>query len=287
MPFFLSPAKVNVFFQTLRRRNDGYTEIVSIMHAINLFDHLQIRLSDRDEFTVTDPTLVNNRTNLVLKAVKLFKQKTKRSFSCRIHLDKKIPQGAGLGGGSSNAATTLFALNDLLQTQIPIETLQEWSFKLGSDVPFFFSEGIALCRGRGEIVQSIQMRPLKAHLAIPNLSVSTKSVYTALDFSTLQTKDTNQVLEEVQAGTCKLFNDLEKPAFSVCQSLSVLKRSLKECGFDEVVMSGSGSSFVCYGNKPSKLPENISFYPIQSYTRKNTNWYGQEESSHETKSTLK
>ncbi|MES2198630.1 MAG: hypothetical protein V4489_00475, partial [Chlamydiota bacterium] len=111
---FLSPAKINVFFKVLRKREDGFHEISSLYQAITLFDTLQIRLSAKDEFTCSDPSLSLDHTNLVNKALNLFRKKTGSSDQFSIHLDKKIPMQAGLGGGSSNAATALWAFSKLL-----------------------------------------------------------------------------------------------------------------------------------------------------------------------------
>src|ERR1700733_15970617 len=109
----LSPAKLNLFLRIVRRRPDGYHDLASLFQTVSLADTLHFSLSERDQLTCTDPALLTDHTNLVLKAVDLFRKKTGLSFGLKIHLEKHIPYQSGLGGGSSNAATTLWALNQL------------------------------------------------------------------------------------------------------------------------------------------------------------------------------
>lgn len=151
----ISPAKVNLFLRVLGKRPDGYHELASLFQAIDLADTLHFTLSKHDHLTCTDPAIPLDNTNLIWKTVHLFRRKTNHQFPIHIHLEKNIPIQAGLGGGSSNAATTLWALNELLNTHIPSETLTAWAGEIGSDVPFFLSTGTAYCTGRGEIVKSL------------------------------------------------------------------------------------------------------------------------------------
>lgn len=282
MTLFFSPAKINLFFEILKKRSDGYTEIVSLIRAIDLSDKIYISLSDSSQFTLDSPfDLPTDETNLILRAVHLFQKKTRQQFFCKIHLEKKIPPGAGLGGGSSNAATTLWALNQLTRSNFPISTLMQWGSELGMDIPFFFSEGFALCTQRGECVQNIfSSQSLTATLAIPKFHISTRSVYQAIDFETVLKKNSKRILKNMHL-VSSYFNHLEIPAFSLNPFLKVIKQKLLDCGFDQVVMTGSGSAFVCYGTASTQVPENISFYPIQDYTRESTKWYG-ENKIHET-----
>lgn len=130
-----SPAKINTILKVLGKRQDGYHEIFSIMQAVSFFDTITIKLAAKDTFTCSDATLRMDGANLVVKAVELFRKTTNIDQPLSIHLEKRIPQGAGLGGGSSNAATTLFGLDELFKTQLDLLSLGAC---LGSDVPFFF-----------------------------------------------------------------------------------------------------------------------------------------------------
>lgn len=150
-----SPAKINLFFRVLKKRDDGYHEIASLYQAIDLGDTLNITLNECDELSCSDPSLQTDESNLVLKAAALFRKKTALALYIKVHLHKQIPIQAGLGGGSSNAATTLWALNKLANCPASFQDLALWSCELGSDVAFFFSKGAAYCTGRGELFSSL------------------------------------------------------------------------------------------------------------------------------------
>ena len=159
---FLSPAKLNLFLRVLRKRSDGYHELASLFQAIDLVDALHVREVSEDRFSCSDPALLGP-SNLVLRALKLFREKTGLQFPVEMHLEKRIPMQSGLGGGSSNAATALFALNVLAGRVATEEQLCAWSQEIGSDVPFFFSLGTAYCTGRGKSTQFRLARLQKNH----------------------------------------------------------------------------------------------------------------------------
>lgn len=219
-----SPAKVNLFFKVLFQREDGYHQIASLFQAVSLGDTLTFELAeDRDQFTSEGIDVPLDSSNLILKALKAFRKKTRLKFFVKIHLVKKIPLGAGLGGGSSNAATTLFGLNQLLSqfylknSEKKQELAQDLknalikygsclfssdllalALELGSDVPFFFSSGTAFCQGRGEILEDLQIPLESFYIACPHLNISTKLV-----FETFAQKQGRNI----QAGNIKLDYD--------------------------------------------------------------------------------
>jgi 4-diphosphocytidyl-2-C-methyl-D-erythritol kinase len=245
---FASPAKVNLFLQILGRRPDGYHEIASLFQAIDLRDFLHFTLADNDVLECTHPDIPTGPNNLVWKAVALFKKKTNLQFNLHIKLEKNIPIEAGLGGGSSNAATTLWAINQLLGSPATNDQLMLWAAEIGSDVPFFFSTGTAYCTGRGELVQSLD--PLLNQtiwIAKPKWGLSTPSVYQKVNPETLRKSDPQEYLQQFLLGYPYYFNDLEKPAFEVLPQMRQFKDELKEEGFKTVMLSGSGSSFLCIG----------------------------------------
>src|SRR5437016_5240820 len=127
----ISPAKINLNLRIVGKRPDGYHELSSVFQAIDLCDVLTFEKSEKDKFTCNISTLPNDKKNLVLKALDLFRSKTGLNFCLKIHLDKHIPIEAGLGGGSSNAATTLWACNQLTGQTVSLERLQEWSAEIG------------------------------------------------------------------------------------------------------------------------------------------------------------
>ncbi len=232
----LSPAKVNLFLRVLGKRPDGYHELASLISTIDLADTLTLTLSNEDSLMCTDKRI---GSNLVTKSVDLFRKKTGLKFNVSIHLDKKIPIEAGLGGGSSNAATTLKGLNELLGFPVGSEELQQWSAELGSDVPFFFSSGTAYCTGRGEFVQDLPHYRFdqKIEIVKPDEGLSTPDVYKAFDLEHSSKRDPEELLESFLAGRPIFINDLERPAFQIMPSLKGIKEKYN------ATMSGSGTAF--------------------------------------------
>lgn len=284
--FFFSPAKVNLFFRTLRKREDGYHEIASLYQAIDLGDTLSIELSEKDELFCNNPSLPTDCTNLILKAVQIFRQKTALPIHVKIDLQKQIPMEAGLGGGSSNAATTLFAINSLAGSPASLQDLAKWGSRLGSDISFFFSQGTAYCTGRGEKFQVLPeiFFPEKMWIAKPSYGLSTPVVYKACVPSSFPQRDPQQVLAEYLAGRPQYFNDLEIPAFQLKPELAALKHDLLGLGFSSVTMTGSGTAFFCFGSHElnPQLP-GIEFYETQPLSRENEPWYSQARLSENTR----
>jgi 4-diphosphocytidyl-2-C-methyl-D-erythritol kinase len=263
-----SPAKINLFFRVLNKRPDGYHNIASLIQAIDFGDTLSLSLQeDVDSFLSNESTLAFDERNLIYKAVALFKQKTHLSFHLNIHLDKKIPMQAGLGGGSGNAATTLYALNQLLHTQLSDETLAEWGSLLGADVPCFFSSGRVFCEGIGEKLTSLSSakesywiaKPLSLHLATPAVYAQCQPYPTPLASPHIE------ILSR---------NDLEEAAFSLLPTLKTFKEECLALGFNKVMMTGSGTAFICMGGEVTSptLP-NTQFIKAQSITRQAGEWY--------------
>src|SRR5207245_8866912 len=177
----LAPAKINLSLKILYRRPDGFHEIETLIAPITLCDEIGIGKSDSSEgiqFACDDPSVPKRDDNLVVRAAKAFFEKTKLKSGVSIQLKKKIPHGAGLGGASSDAASTLLALNDLFEAKLPRETLAEIAESIGSDIPFFIFQSTALCKGRGELVTPVKLKEeLSILLLKPEFGVSTASAY--------------------------------------------------------------------------------------------------------------
>src|SRR5436309_3582944 len=167
----LAPAKVNLSLRILGRRSDGFHEIETLIAPVSLCDEIEIERRSgkkRIEFQCDDPSMPKGDDNLVVHAAKLFLEKTKISDGVSIELKKKIPHDAGLGGGSSDAASTLLALNELFDTKLPREALAKMAEGIGSDVPFFMFQSAAVCKGRGELVRALKLpKPLSMLLLKP------------------------------------------------------------------------------------------------------------------------
>ena len=254
-----SPAKINLFLRIMGKRPDGYHELASLFQAINLGDTLTFTLSAYDSLTCSNPHLPCNDSNLIIKALHLFRHKTRLHTPITIHLEKHIPTQAGLGGGSSNAATTLWALNTLHNNPCTIQELQNWSSEMGSDIAFFFSHGTAYCTGRGEQVRdlpSLALPPLS--LIKPPQGLSTPAIYQALQLHECSTEDPEQLLADFYLGKPRYINDLEAPAFRLYPLLSQIKKS-----HSIAFMSGSGSAMVVGGSGA-----------VTSINRQQSTWYG-------------
>jgi len=256
-----SPAKVNLSLWVKGKRPDGYHEIVTVMHTINLFDTLTFLPSDRFELEIEgNKTLPLGKSNLIVKAKELFKEATGIKPHVKITLRKVIPVGAGLGGGSSNAAATLKGLNTLYGNPLSEGELHQLAAQIGSDVPFFIKGGLAISYGRGEKLKHYNPATFKLLLVYPNFSCSTPEVYQKLPRleRNVTPEDAEKLiisplishrLREVKEN---MNNDLELSEVDCVKQVKEVKELLKEIGFKSL-MSGSGSSVFAI------LEENESF----------------------------
>src|SRR5437764_9802271 len=154
----LAPAKINLSLRVRGKRPDGFHEIETLISPISLYDKIEIENQNRwIDFSCDDPTLSTGDDNLVVRAAKIFLEHAKIKSGVSIKLQKKIPHGAGLGGGSSDAAATLRGLNQLFKTGFSLEELANLGSQIGSDVPFFLFGLAATCKGRGEIVEPAKL----------------------------------------------------------------------------------------------------------------------------------
>ena len=269
-----SPAKINLFLRVLHRRQDGFHDLASLMQTVDLSDTIHFRLGEEDGLTCTNERLPTDNSNLILKAADLFRRKTGINQGLVAYLEKRIPMEAGLGGGSSNAATTLWAFNSLCGSPATEAELVSWGAELGSDVAFFLSHGTAYCTGRGEILRPISSLP-HSYLWIikPPQGLSTPKVYGRLDVLKLPQNNPEDALGSFLSHRPVYFNDLEVPAFEMMPELASLKNQLFASGFSTVLMSGSGSSFFCIGDGSlPHLPDHLSC-SAQFINRKTNSWY--------------
>jgi 4-diphosphocytidyl-2-C-methyl-D-erythritol kinase len=240
---WLAPAKINLSLKILGRRPDGFHDLSSLMVPVSVFDELFFEAkSEGDlEFACSTPGIPLDDGNLVVRAARLFCETFGILPQLRITLNKEIPHGAGLGGGSSDAATTLLALDSLFETRLTRENLAELGAELGSDVPFFVYQSAALISGRGEHVSPVSgMQSVPLLLVKPPFGVPTPWAYK-------QWKDSEQIpgvpYGEQESSAGVLCNDLERPVFQKYVLLAELKRWLiEQPEVDAALMSGSGST---------------------------------------------
>ncbi|PYL60985.1 MAG: 4-(cytidine 5'-diphospho)-2-C-methyl-D-erythritol kinase [Verrucomicrobia bacterium] len=239
----LAPAKINLSLKILSRRSDGFHEVETFIAPISLCDEIEIGTSDSKEIELhcDDPSVPTGNDNLIVRAAKSFFAATKLKPAVSIDLKKKIPHGAGLGGGSSDAASTLLALDGLFDTKLPREALAKIAETIGSDVPFFIFQSPALCKGRGELITSLKVKQkLSILLLKPAFGVSTAWAYSHWQHS----REIPAVRYQAQEFAGQIFvNDLERPAFEKFAFLAQLKMwLLKQAEVGVALMSGSGSA---------------------------------------------
>jgi len=253
----LAPGKINLHLRVLDRRfdgrSDGFHGIESLFQLVSLADRLSVSIQGGEGVcTVVSPLLALPPVNTITAAVEQFRSATGIAAGIRVDVDKLVPSGAGLGGGSSDAAATLRALDALFGTRLSFDALSGMAAKIGSDVPFFLSGGAALVRGRGELVRPIPARTdLSGILVSPDVHSSTAEAYRLVDRWQEAEKDGGTVwppvsgLEAMYAGpvaSWRFGNSFTGPVSAVYPVIAEIISSLRENGASFAEMSGSGSS---------------------------------------------
>ncbi|MBC7840275.1 MAG: 4-(cytidine 5'-diphospho)-2-C-methyl-D-erythritol kinase [Nitrospiraceae bacterium] len=249
-----APAKVNVILRILDRRPDGFHNLWSVMQAVALDDEVQIRLrADRQDIQLRcDATdLAADQSNLVYRAAAAVLARAQQSVGLDIELRKRIPMGAGLGGGSSDAAATIIGLNCLLQLKWSPAQMAEVGQSLGSDVPFFLFSPAACVTGRGETVRPVVIEGARwVVLVNPGFGVDTKWAYQELAATRTSVRPLSQAQQALdrqsRMGWVQLIaaaeNDFEAPVFAAHGKLREIKQSLQDHGAEIALLSGSGAT---------------------------------------------
>ena len=263
-------AKVNLALEVIKKRRDGFHELETIFQSINLFDVLNIELNRTGhiEISTTDPDVPNGESNLCYRAVDRMRVHAGPDLGATIHIEKRIPQSAGLGGGSSDAAAVILAVNRGLRLDLSQSELETAALDLGSDVPFMLHGGTMFGRGRGEILT--RLTPLDAGFFLivkPTVDISTADVFKKVNFHLTRhryrfnLKAVNALLARFPIATLSFRNALEDV---VCPSYPLVYEVLEELMASDsyfAAMSGSGSAlFAIYGNeeRASQLAERYS-----------------------------
>lgn len=244
-------AKVNLYLRVLGKRGDGYHDIFTVFQTVSLHDKLSFELiSTGIELECDDTNVPKGESNLAVKAAELLRERYRVGAGVRIKIEKNIPMGGGLGGGSSNAAVSLIGLSRLWGLGLNPEHLMAEASLLGSDVPFFLYGGTALGTGRGtdvELTNDIEGPYML--LITPGVHVDTALAYADLKTQNLTNDDANRILRvcRSEAGSCDLIhsaliNDFETVVFARFPEIGRVKQVLKELGASRVSMSGSGAS---------------------------------------------
>ena len=240
---FESPAKVNLRLEILRKREDGYHEIKTILQKISLQDTLYFSLRKGKGVSIKadSPNLPTGKANLVYKAVRSMMIESGYRGGIRVDIKKRIPLGAGLGGGSSNAATTLKAMNELLNLNVSKKRLMEMGLEIGADVPFFFLEGAAVGSGIGERLRKVELPVLWFVLIYPNFEVSTRWAYQNFVLTNQRIHFNLQKFTKTPEGISRIFlNHLEEVVSKKYPQIENMKKILCSAGALAALMSGSG-----------------------------------------------
>lgn len=243
----LSPAKINLFLLVTGKRPDGYHNLFSLMCRVSLYDEVLLRPSPGAiSLWCSDPSLPVDETNLAVRAAKCFFGVVGARDGCEIRLTKRIPIAAGLGGGSSNAASVLLGLNHLYGHPVPRDELLRMGRSLGADVPFFIFQSPALASGIGDELEAYPgLLSWPVLIACPPFHVSTRMVYQNfnLQLTNHQKRPTRTHLNKAAFNpSFHLYNDLEAVTLALHPELVRVKDSLRTYGAIGALMSGSGPS---------------------------------------------
>lgn len=264
---FSSPAKLNLFLKIINKRNDGYHNLQSIFQLINLQDDIYIKIRYQDsQINVSNSSLlIKPENDLAFKAAHLMLSNQK--LGADIFINKEIPIGAGLGGGSSNAATVMMAINKLAKLNISKADLIKSSLKLGADIPFFINGKNSWVEGVGEILYDIKIPNFSYILVVPNLSINTKMIFNGFEL-------TNSVIPLKIASSYKaadhdlIENDLQDTVIRKYKKMTALLDWMKT--FGNAKMSGSGSSIFIRAKNlnmaksiKKNLPSNTNFFIVK------------------------
>jgi 4-diphosphocytidyl-2-C-methyl-D-erythritol kinase len=258
---FKAYAKINLGLRILKEREDGFHDIETVLHPVDIFDSIGFENEDKDiRIESTDPRLPMDETNLCWQAADALRREAGVSRGVRIVIEKKIPIGAGLGGGSSNAGLVLRELPQFWQVVVDTQRLHEIAASLGADVPYFLRGGTALATGKGDILEYFDLSlPYWILIVYPNIHISTKWAYRNFDMKNQRSKiksvlsdnrRTNSTLKELLLENITkpnflsklIHNDLEPTVFEKHEAIKQTKHTLIAGGAEFAQMSGSGSA---------------------------------------------
>ncbi len=230
-----SYAKINSCLHVINKRSDGYHNIESIFHSIDLYDKLIFKKNNTNQLRFdSNCSQIDDSSNLITKTFEIMANKYSNVSGLDISLDKLIPIGSGLGGGSSNAAVALIAINKLFNLKLTSSALKNIAIKIGSDVPFFIEGGSSCVKGRGEIIEKIPYKKKYFILIFSELSISTREIYEALsENSFMKELDCSELISSY-------FNSFENSVMDKYPELMQTKYWLST--FGRVRMSGTGST---------------------------------------------
>lgn len=260
-----APAKINLYLRVNSKMEDGYHDLTMIMQPISLFDTISIEIfsnlkcqncnnfENQVNLTSNLPYIPTDDKNLVVKVIKHFFDKYSIKDRISVHLNKFIPTCGGLGGGSSDAASMILFLNDYYKTNLSLDDMNKIACLYGADIPFFLYKKECICEGKGEIITALTtFKNYYVLIATPNVRVSTKDIFNAVDnseFKYIYDNQNNEMFDncvkaiknrDLKSLSNNIYNDLEKVTCELYSDVSVIKNSILDCGAINALMSGSG-----------------------------------------------
>ncbi len=243
---YLAPAKINLCLHVLGKRADGYHDLAMLMQRVSLYDRISLRISTEPGIRVrcAGVSLDSGQENIAAQAARGLLDSAASSVGVDIEIDKQVPVAAGLGGGSSDAATVLMGLNEMLDLKFSSQALQELGVKLGADVPFFIFGHAAWATGIGDVLQRAENLPSVWYVLVnPGIAVSTAWAYGNLRLtSRLDDHKIPRFSSTVDSVTEMLYNDLETVTVDHYPEIDEVKKRLTASGAAGALMSGSGST---------------------------------------------
>ncbi|MCY4159890.1 MAG: 4-(cytidine 5'-diphospho)-2-C-methyl-D-erythritol kinase [Bacteroidetes bacterium] len=240
-----APAKINLGLHILRKRIDGYHDLATVFHRISWADKLTALSAEKLSMTCTDHTLSCGDDNLVMRAAKLLQRTSDVNEGASMHLEKNLPHGAGIGGGSSDAATVLLMLCELWKLNKAAIPLDSLALQLGSDVPFFLHHHTAYAEGRGEELAPMTGYhfPFSLAVIVQPIHISTQWAFRQVDVSEENRADLVEIVasNDLERWRYELVNDFEEPVFSHWPQLREVKSHLLRSGAGFAGLTGSGS----------------------------------------------
>lgn len=269
------PCKINIGLQIIDRRPDGFHNLRTIFYPLPFYDVLEIIPAKKTTLSLTGlPVQGDSADNLCMKAYRLLKKDFPKLSGYAIHLHKNIPMGAGLGGGSSDAAFMLRLINRKAGLQLSQKQLLQYASLLGSDCSFFIEDRPCLAEGRGEIIHPVPRPPLEGYylllLCPKNIQVNTAKAYSLIQPKLSDIDLSEKIKMPVATWKENIFNDFEAPVFRLYPELQKLKETLYEQGAVYASLSGSGSALYGIFSQPTEpktfIADNIRVrsYPLHN-----------------------
>ena len=250
------PAKVNLFLHITGKREDGYHNLYTLFYPVSICDNLTIEKSDNTILTCSNPDIPCDNSNIILKTHNILRTQFNFKDNYKIHLEKNIPFGAGLGGGSSNAAKYLLGINKLSNLNLSYDDMKNIMAQVGSDTVFFLHNEPMIASGRGEILEkALSLPPLYFIIINPNIFISTKEIYSSpnLKFSNINPLDKLKKIYTFEELVSIMNNDMESVVFALHKEVAYIVDYLNTNSSGKALMSGSGSTvFAVYENEAER-----------------------------------